>query len=116
MEICECCANNCNEIIDKCLKIIDEQYCNKLSLDELANSVHISKNYLSFLFKKEVGLSFNKYVNLRRIDQAKKMIMDNESLDQVAYACGYSSQAHFSANFKKYTGLCPKDFKKGNAS
>ncbi len=115
MEVCEGCANNCNETIDMCLRIIDKECCKKLSLDELASRVHISKNYLSFLFKREVGLSFNKYINLRRVDQAKRMIMANESLDQVAYACGYSSQAHFSANFKKYTGLCPKDFKKENA-
>ncbi|MDO5047679.1 MAG: AraC family transcriptional regulator [Anaerococcus sp.] len=114
VRVCTACGDKKSDVIEKSLEIIGRE--DRISLEELAQRVHLSKNYLSFLFKKEVGLSFSKYQNAQRIRKARKMILDDYDLDQVAYACGFSSQAHFSSNFKKFTGFTPGDFRKRNSA
>lgn len=101
-----------NEIIDKAIKIINEEYNRGLGLEDLANKLHLSKNYLCSLFKEETGFTFCQYLNTLKTNKAKKLLLeDKKTLEYISYECGFSSQPHFTMTFKKYTGKTPKEYK-----
>ena len=101
-----------NEIIDKAIKIINEEYNKGLGLEDLADKLHLSKNYLCSLFKEETGFTFCQYLNTLKTNKAKKLLLeDKKTLDYISYECGFSSQPHFTMTFKKYTGKTPKEYK-----
>lgn len=77
-------------------------------------SKKISKDYqqLSRLFSNVEGKSIERYYILQKIERAKELIVYGEqNLTEIAYELGYSSQQHFSRQFKKETGLSPSHFK-----
>ena len=101
-----------NEIIDKAIKIINEEYNRGLGLEDLADKLHLSKNYLCSLFKEETGFTFCQYLNTLKTNKAKKLLLeDKKTLEYISYECGFSSQPHFTMTFKKYTGKTPKEYK-----
>lgn len=102
-----------NDIINNAVKIINRDYIAGVTLEEISKELHISKNYLCSLFKKYTGVSFSKYINTLKTNMAKKLLTENKkSLEYISYECGFSSQAHFTLTFKKYTGLTPGEYRK----
>lgn len=74
----------------------------------------INKEYqqLSRLFSAVEGKSIERYFILQKIERAKELIVyDEKSLSEIALELDYSSQQHFSRQFKKETGLSPSHFK-----
>jgi two-component system response regulator YesN len=100
-------------IIHKSVKMIQEQYQNGVTLEELAHSFHITPEYLSSLFQKELGVSYTAYLKELRIKKAKELLL-NERLKafEVANRVGYSDAKYFSRVFKEATGLTPGEFQK----
>lgn len=102
-----------NDIINNAVKIINRDYIAGVTLEDISKELHISKNYLCSLFKKYTGVSFSKYINTLKTNMAKKLLTENKkSLEYISYECGFSSQAHFTLTFKKYTGLTPGEYRK----
>jgi len=93
------------------MKYIAEHYHDNLSLEDLARVAHISVNYLSALFKKEVGISFKRYLVQFRIQKAVDILNEKDiPLYEVAELVGYYDYAQFSKMFKKVTGITPNLF------
>ncbi|MCH2451541.1 MAG: AraC family transcriptional regulator [Gracilimonas sp.] len=87
-----------------------EKLENPLS-DYLAKKLHKDYQQLSRLFSGVEGKSIERYYILQKIERAKELIVYGEqSLSEIAYNLGYSSQQHFSRQFKKETGLSPSHF------
>jgi len=64
-------------------------------------------------FKREVGITFNKYVNSIRISKARHLLHDNhKSMSEIAFACGFTNQYHFTRTFKKLMNTPPRTFRK----
>tara|TARA_R110002126_G_scaffold3477_2_gene19821 strand:- start:17300 stop:17866 length:567 start_codon:yes stop_codon:yes gene_type:complete len=83
----------------------------KLS-EYLSSQLNKEYQYLSRLFSNVEGKSIERYYILQKIERAKELIVYGEqNLTQIAYELGYSSQQHFSRQFKKETGLSPSHFK-----
>lgn len=79
--------------------------------DYLAKKLHKDYQHLSRLFSGVEGKSIERYYILQKIERAKELIVYGEkSLSEIAYDLGYSSQQHFSRQFKKETGLSPSHF------
>lgn len=98
--------------IKKATHYIQQNYMNKITLEEVASAVHVSPNYFSKIFKEEAGINFATYLNQVRIEGAKKLLANDDiSLVDVAYLAGFEDQSYFSRVFKKYTGLSPKRYK-----
>ncbi|MDZ7806057.1 MAG: AraC family transcriptional regulator [Gracilimonas sp.] len=79
--------------------------------DYLSKKLHKDYQHLSRLFSGVEGKSIERYYILQKIERAKELIVYGEkSLSEIAYDLGYSSQQHFSRQFKKETGLSPSHF------
>lgn len=104
---------NDHELIETALEYINKNYHKKLTLQMVANRLHISRNYLCHLFKVQTGYKFCEYINLQRVNKAKKLIEENKkTFEFISFDCGFSSQSHFSTTFKKYVGVTPNEYKK----
>ncbi len=102
-----------DEIIDACLQNINENFMEKLSLEDLASSLHISKNHLCQIFHEKTGFRFCQYLNMQRIKEAQKMIQeDRKTFEYISFACSFGSQCHFSTTFKNYVSMTPKEYRK----
>lgn len=83
-----------------------------ISLEETASEVFLSKNYLSSLFKSELKISFNDYVENVRIQNSKILLLNTrQSISEIATNAGFSSQSYFSKVFKRHTGLTPMQYR-----
>ena len=90
---------------------------NDLKLSDIAEHLHTNRTYVYEALKlmEEEGVtSFNDYVNRYRIEYSLQLFKENpeESIEQIAYACGFSSKTTFYVNFKKVTGMTPKQYLK----
>lgn len=80
--------------------------------DYLSDKLHYDYTYLSNLFSEVKGITIEKFFLTHKIEKVKELIVYNElNLSEIAYKMHYSSVAHLSNQFKKYTGLTPTHFK-----
>jgi AraC family transcriptional regulator len=80
-----------------------------LSLAELANVVNISPTYFANLFKKVMGISPHQYVIKQRVERAAVMLKGTDlAIADIALQVGFSSQSHLTQQFKRLTGVTPK--------
>lgn len=74
----------------------------------------LNKDYtsLSKLFSEVKGVTLERYAIIHRVEYAKELLCYNQlSSGEIAYMLGYSSPAHFSAQFKQITGMTPKEMR-----
>jgi two-component system response regulator YesN len=92
----------------------DTQYMEPFGIQQLSERMGYSPNYLSALFKQEVGVNFTEYVTKLRIDKAKQL-MENPSLKlyEICSMVGYEDENYFSRVFRKYNGMSPSEFREG---
>jgi AraC family transcriptional regulator len=83
-----------------------------LTLVELARIAKLSPHHFATAFKASVGISPHQYVIRLRIERARDMLRRrHETISEIAYAVGFSSQSHLSANFRRETGITPRKFR-----
>lgn len=79
----------------------------------LSTRLHHDYSYLSKLFSEVEGMTIEQFVINQRIEKVKELLIyDESSLSDIAFQLGYSSAAHLSNQFKKFTGMTPSHFKK----
>lgn len=101
-----------SEIIRKAIAYISQNYNTNLTLEEVANHVHLNPTYFSTLFKQSSGSSFKEYLNIVRVEESKRLLSNTDySIIDIAVATGFENQSYFSKVFKKYTGLTPKQYR-----
>ncbi len=80
-----------------------------LSLVEIAAVINISPTYFASLFKREIGTSPHQYVIQQRVERAKMMLLETDlTIADIALRVGFSSQSHLTQQFKRITGMTPK--------
>lgn len=81
--------------------------------DLISDELHYDYKYLSSLFSATESVTIEHYIINQKIEKTKELIVYDElTLSQIAYKLGYSSVAHLSGQFKKVTGMTPREFKK----
>lgn len=101
------------KIIDAALQLLHDKYGDKnISLNKIAETLFITPNYLSTLFKNEVGQGFSDYLTIYRIEEAKKLLTDlRYKIYDISDTVGYADPHYFSKIFKIVTGMTPKEFR-----
>ncbi|BBH25027.1 hypothetical protein Back11_63900 [Paenibacillus baekrokdamisoli] len=99
-------------VIDSAITFIQEKFHEELSLEDVAEQVHLNPYYFSKVFKQQTGETFIDYVTRLRIERAKECIRDGQfSLKEVCYLVGYKDPNYFSRVFKKVTGVTPTEYR-----
>ncbi|MFD0676680.1 MULTISPECIES: response regulator transcription factor [unclassified Paenibacillus] len=103
---------NEKKIIRTVREIIHSNLDQDISLQFIANKVHMNHQYLSSLFKLETGQNFVDYVIQCRMERAKQLLQDtNLKIYEVAMLSGYENAKYFMTVFKQLVGVTPSDFR-----
>lgn len=88
-------------------------YTEAITLELVAAQVGFSSSYFSSVFKKEAGIGFADYLTQLRMEKAKDLLKNSKTnIKDICVEVGYSDLKHFTATFRKYTGLKPGEFRK----
>jgi AraC-like DNA-binding protein/DNA-binding response OmpR family regulator/anti-sigma regulatory factor (Ser/Thr protein kinase) len=99
-------------LVKRAVAYFQQNYNHQLSREEIARAIGVSKNYLSHIFRQELGLSPWDYLNRYRIKQAKDLLSHtSDSVTEVALQVGFNNPAYFSRMFHKQIGLSPSAYR-----
>ncbi|WP_113674150.1 AraC family transcriptional regulator [Vallitalea guaymasensis] len=94
------------------LEYINDHLDTVINLDLLSNKFFINKYYLCHLFKKHMGITIIDYINLKRIERAKHLLLEGVPVTDACYLVGFNDYSNFYKKFKKIVGLSPKKYVK----
>lgn len=97
---------------EQCLDYINENYHQKIHVDDISEMIGVSKGYLSRIFHRDTGISIQDYIQKIRVEKAANLLKYSQaSLSQISdYVC-FHSQSHFGSVFKKYMHMTPKQYR-----
>lgn len=102
-----------HNVIYQTTAYIKENLAEKLTLEDAAEHVSLSKSYFCRILKDELGYTFTEYVNHLRVERAKLYLRDNTmSIADIAYAVGFDDQSYFTRIFKRLTNVSPGQYRK----
>ena len=90
---------------------IDEQYQNKIEVEQVASICNLTKPAFCRYFKKATGNTFISFLNQYRITQAKRLLLMGKNVSHACYECGFESLSYFNRTFKKIANENPTVFK-----
>ncbi|WP_098749002.1 response regulator [Paenibacillus sp. EZ-K15] len=101
------------DLIHDITTFIEQNYQNDVSLYDIANRFHVSREYISRKFKQKHGINIPEHLNRIRISKAK-VLLQNRGLKMAAISemVGFKNEKYFSLVFKKQEGISPKEFRK----
>ncbi|MCI8853870.1 MAG: AraC family transcriptional regulator [Lachnospiraceae bacterium] len=96
--------------IGNSLNYILDHITSEISLDTLAEHCHMSTSYFKYKFKNQLGISPRNFINQQKIEHAKALLLDGQSITDVSMALSFSTTSYFSVVFKKYTSFTPSEY------
>ena len=103
-------------VIYDVLFYIDHNFRDNIKLETIAPLFGYNSAYLGKIFNKVAGESFNSYIDHKRIEYSKKLLLeDNLKVYEIAEQAGYKNVDYFHKKFKKYVGQSPAEFRKAAA-
>lgn len=97
---------------DKIIRIIDDNLETNISLDYLADELHMRPDAASRMFKQLMGKGYSEYIKDQKLDRAIKLMDDGNNVKEIAEKLGYSSSQYFIKVFKEAYRITPHQFKK----
>jgi signal transduction histidine kinase/AraC-like DNA-binding protein/ABC-type sugar transport system substrate-binding protein len=99
-------------VVKLAIAYLNQNYHYAISRRELAATIGVSKDYLSHIFRQELGISPWEYLNRYRIKQAKALLLNsNESVTNIATQVGFNDLSYFNRVFLKHVGCSPRAFR-----
>ncbi len=107
---------NISAPVKKAIELIDENSSTHITVSEIADAVGYNRSHLYRLFRQEIGMSMQKYINSMRINSAKSMLRDSTlPITRISQSLGFTSQSYFTKVFKAAVGVTPNVYRKGNS-
>lgn len=104
---------NNKEIVSRISAYISEHLADDLTLQMVADHVHVSRNYLCSIFRREFNETFVSYITRLRMNRAMELLREGHMKTyEVAAAVGYGDYVYFSQVFKKQTGVTTTEYRK----
>lgn len=95
------------------IRYLQEHLDKEIRLNILANEFHLSSQYISQLFKSEIGVNFLAYLTSIRMERAKKLLLATSlSIGEISEKCGYADYRVFTKAFKKEEGSTPSQYRR----
>lgn len=89
---------------------VQEHLAEEISVDTLSKKCYVSKYYLMRQFKEATGYSIHQYINEKRIQAARRMILSGMPASRACYECGFRDYSTFSRRFKMIVGVAPSKY------
>ncbi len=104
-----------SQAIKRTIDYIVDNIQKRVTLDKISRAVGINRTYLCELFKKETGVSIQRYITKLKIEAAVNMLAyEDFSILEISDYFSFSSSSHFCSVFKKETGLSPNAYRRAN--
>lgn len=101
------------DLLSQCTNYINKYYRENISISQLESVFCVSGSYISRIFSKKFGMGAIQYVNCCRINEAKKLLVnDKNSVSMIAIRVGFKDPLYFSRAFKKQEGMSPSQYRK----
>ena len=95
------------------IEYIKQNFSKKITADEVANQVGLSKFHFLREFKKQTGFTLTNYINAIRCEHAKNLLSSGKySVKKAAILCGFHNFSYFTNLFKKHTNHLPSEYLK----
>lgn len=101
-----------NSIIQDILLYINTHYTEQISIADLAKRFNISASYLAHEFVRFTNRSVYEYILYRRIMLSRQQMLGEETLNNIAYQCGFNDYSNFLRTFTKIVGMSPRAYRK----
>jgi AraC-like DNA-binding protein len=101
-----------NERLGRILSYADEHFTEKVLLGDIAALIGVSLSYLSHWFKDRLGLPFQKYIELLRLREARRLLEQTSMhITDISFACGFSDCRYLNRVFVKQIGCTPREYR-----
>ena len=102
-----------NERVKKVFNYIEEHFKDPISLDDVAELIHMNPSSFSRFFKKTTNKTFISYLNEYRLNHAIQLLMETElDIKNIGYECGFTNLSNFFRHFKAHTQTTPYDYRR----
>ena len=92
---------------------IEDNFQRQITLEDVAEAIHMNPSYLSHMFKKELHINFSDFLLSCRIDAGKELLRSTDTqIAEVAEQIGYQDSKYFSKVFNRVVGLKPSVYRK----
>lgn len=98
------------DVLPLAIEYMEKNFARKLSLEEVASSLYISKYTLSRLFNKKLKSGFNTYLNTLRVRNAIELMEKRKNISEAAYESGFENLRTFNRAFKAVTKMTPSEY------
>ena len=113
LEVKETASDTETLTVRRAKSMIHEFYHTGITLDEIAERLGITPEYLGTQFHKEMGENFSTYIRNYRISKAKELLVGTGmKLKEISERVGYSDPKYFSKVFRDVTGMLPAEYRK----
>jgi YesN/AraC family two-component response regulator len=100
------------QLVEKVMEYINENIMLQIDLDTLSEELSYNKDYLGRAFKKEMGMSINKFINSEKINMSKKLLDNSDmSISAIANALGWDDPNKFLKFFKYHENITPSQYR-----
>ncbi|MGO4729061.1 GH39 family glycosyl hydrolase [Paenibacillus sp. 2KB_22] len=101
--------------LNRVLTCIDLHYNEKITLQDMADSEHLSLHYFSHFFTDKIGIPFQKYLTLIRLEKAQAQLAANDkNISEIALDCGFANVKLFNKYFKEKYGCTPGSYREAS--
>ena len=100
-------------LINQCVHLIHIHLHSRLKIEDLARSLHVSRDYLSAAFKKDRKISLHRYILDQKLQEAKRILSNGMSINETSYTLCFCNESHFIQLFKKKYGMTPGEYVAG---
>ena len=106
-------AEEPESLLDQIEQYLEENFRKKITLDDIADTLHVNRSYLSRYYKNKTGVNLFDEILMKRVEKAKEYLQNTEMKTyEISEAVGVEDAGYFSKMFKKITGVSPKEFRK----
>lgn len=99
-----------SQLTSEIIQYIDDHIHENISLKDLASAVHLSRHYLSRLFKKETSIPIYRFILQKRIIYARDLLIQGTPPSKVYALCGFSDYSNFYRAFYHNYGVSPREY------
>lgn len=102
-----------SRIVRDAMNYISAHFSEAVTLQDVAEHLHLNPSYFSRIFKRSSGSTFKEYLTKVRVEEAKRLLRNTDyPLLDIAIGVGFDNQSYFTSVFKRLTGLTPKQYRK----